>query len=142
MKSGPRRTSGKSRTIPVDPDMIVKPGLVREMVAFIDRRYERSREGSSDIYSMRDNSFSDDRCDTTADMELELQYMALDLSPYVSMDRANQIIGDIQKLSPSVEAKCVPSFSVSRRVTLAVVFVIAVLLVSCLLIPVDLEMTA
>jgi hypothetical protein len=80
-----------------DPHLKVKPGLVREMVELIDRR----QQSISDVYSIRDNSFSDLReRETTADLEIELQYMALDLSPYVSMDKANQIIEDIQKLSP------------------------------------------
>ena len=138
-KSGPRRTLGRTKPLPVDPDMIVKPGLVREMVAIIDRRHERSKEVGSDIYSIRDNSFSDDRCDTTADMELELQYMALDLSPYVSMDRASQIIEDIQRLSPTSTAETAKSVSSSRYLfaCASVVFVIALL---ASLIPEDSEL--
>jgi len=132
------------KPLPADPDMIVKPGLVKEMVAIIDRRYERANEFISDAYSIRDNSFSDDRCDTTADMELELQYMALDLSPYVSMDRATQIIEDIQKMSPSpiAEEKLVAT-SVWRSWRFLAcaffVFVIA-LLASSLFIPEDSEL--
>jgi len=120
--------------------MIVKPGLVREMVAMIDRRLDESIQKESGSFFIRDNSFSEDRCDTTADMELELQYMALELSPYVSMDRASQIIEDIQRLSPTSSGDSSEPAKSSFVYKACLVFVIAVLLFICF--QEDLEISA
>ena len=95
-----RSCVNRAADAPLEPDLIVKPGLVREMVALIDRRQKYGNASQSDVYSLKDNSFSDDQGDSKGDFELELQYMALDLSPYVSMDKASRIIEDIQRLSP------------------------------------------
>ena len=137
-----RSCLNRATDAPVDPDLIVKPGLVREMVALIDRREKYGRTTQSDVYSLKDNSFSDDQADSKGDFELELQYMALDLSPYVSMDKASRIIGDIQRLSP--KSACEPNegpFFVSRirHLVLGAIVSLVIAVIVSLLFSDDLE---
>ena len=77
---------------------VVKKGLVKEMVELMELRRSKKNGSRVDLSPLRANSNHDleDR-----DIELELQYMALELSPYVSIGKTSDIIGHLKRHSPT-----------------------------------------
>ena len=97
-------SSGKSSSGVVrgDQQVLIRPGLVREMVEVMENR-ERLRGSSARQYSLLDSSTSDREEEEEGrdrSRDLELEYVALDLMQYVPADRASEIIDQFNRLSP------------------------------------------
>jgi hypothetical protein len=79
---------------------VVKRGLVREMVKLMELRRPKKDSSRIDLSPLRVNP---NQSAEGRNIELELQYMALELSPYVSIDKTSDIIGHL-KHHPSIPA--------------------------------------